>query len=100
MRPMGQGLGVAPGGDSGRRGRPVSPRAQRRQALAGALKAIPGAVKARHAHPPIHAELVDLGGACRVDTVTKRMRESGVAAKTWRSTPRRAPSPGTGPKEA
>jgi putative transposase len=84
VRMMCRVLGVAPGGYYGWRGRPVSPRAQRRQALAGVIKAIHGEVKARYGSPRIHAELVARGEACCVNTVAKLMREHGVAAKTKR----------------
>jgi transposase InsO family protein len=81
---MCQILGVAPGGYYGWRGRPVSLRAQRREALAGAIKAVHGDVKARYGSPRIHAELVARGEACCVNTVARLMREHGVAAKTRR----------------
>src|SRR4051812_36856925 len=81
---MCQVLAVAPGGYYGWRGRPVSPRAQRRQALTDAIKAVHGEVKARYGSPRIHAELVARGEACCMNTVAGLMREHGVAAKTKR----------------
>src|SRR5512143_2424379 len=77
-------LGVAPGGYYGWRGRPVSPRAQRREALTDAIKAVHGEVKARYGSPRIHAELVARGETCCVNTVAKLMRRHGIAAKTKR----------------
>jgi len=50
-------LGVPPGGYYGWRGRPVSPRTQRREALVDAIKAVHGEVKARYGSPRIHVEL-------------------------------------------
>ncbi len=84
VRLMCRVLAVAPGGYYGWRGRPVSPRAQRRQALADAITAIHGEVKARYGSPRIHAELIARGEACCVNTVAGLMREHGVAAKTKR----------------
>jgi transposase InsO family protein len=84
VRLMCRVLGVAPGGYYGWRGRPLSPRAQRRETLAVAIKAVHGEVKARYGSPRIHAELVARGEACCVNTVARLMREHGVAAKTKR----------------
>jgi transposase InsO family protein len=77
-------LGVAPGGYYGWRGRPVSPRTQRREALVDAIQAIHGEVKARYGSPRIHVELAARGEACCVNTVAKLMRRHGIAAKTKR----------------
>jgi putative transposase len=84
VRLMCQVLAVAPGGDYGWRRRPLSPRAQRRQTLAVAIKAIHGEVKARYGSPRIHIELAARGEACCVNTVAKLMRRHGIAAKTKR----------------
>ena len=62
----------------------LSPRAQRREALVDAIKAIHAEVKARYGSPRIHAELVARGQACCVNTVARLMREHGIAAKTKR----------------
>jgi transposase InsO family protein len=77
-------LAVAPGGYYGWRRRPVSPRARRREALADAIKAVHGEVKARYGSPRIHAELVARGEPCCVNTVARLMRRHGIAAKTKR----------------
>jgi hypothetical protein len=45
--------GVAAGGYYGWRGRPLSPRAQRRETLVVAIKAIHGAIKARYGSPRV-----------------------------------------------
>ena len=84
VRLMCQVVGVAPGGYYGWRGRPVSPAAQRREALVGAIQAVYGEAKARYGSPRIHAELVARGEACCVNTVAELMREHGVAARTTR----------------
>src|SRR4051794_38037319 len=81
---MCRGLGVAPGGYYGRRGRPGGPRTQRREALVDAIKAVHGEVKARYGSPRIHVELAARGEACCVNTVAKLMRQHGIAAKTKR----------------
>jgi hypothetical protein len=84
VRLMCQVLAVAPGGYYGWRRRPLSPRAQRRETLAVAIKAIHGEVKARYGSPRIHIELAARGEACCVNTVAKLMRRHGIAAKTKR----------------
>jgi putative transposase len=84
VRLMCRVLGVTPGGYYGWRGRPASPRARRREALADAIKAIHGEVKARYGSPRIHAELAARGEACCVNTVAELMRRHGIAAKTKR----------------
>ncbi len=77
-------LRVSPAGYYDWRGRPRSPRAERREALVVAIKAVHAEVKARYGSPRIHAELVARGNACCVNTVARLMRREGVAAKTKR----------------
>ena len=84
VRLMCRVLGVAPGGYYGWRRRPVSPRAQRRQAPTAAIQAVHGEVKARYGSPRIHVELAARGETCCLNTVAKLMREHGIAAKTKR----------------
>jgi putative transposase len=84
VRLMCQVLGVAPGGYYGWRGRPVSPRTQRREALVDAIEAVHVEVKARYGSPRIHVELAARGQACCVNTVARLMRRHGIAAKTKR----------------
>ena len=84
VRLMCQVLAVTPGGYYGWRGRPTSPRTQRREALVDAIKAVHGEVKARYGSPRIHAELAARGEACCVNTVARLMRRHGIAAKTKR----------------
>jgi putative transposase len=84
VRLMCRVLGVPAGGFYGWRGRPASPRAQRRETLVAAIKAVHGDVKARYGSPRIHAELAARGEACCVNTVAGLMREHGIAAKTKR----------------
>jgi putative transposase len=84
VRLMCRVLGVPAGGYYGWRGRPAGPRAQRREALVDAIKAVHGDVKARYGSPRIHAELAARGEACCVNTVAGLMREHGIAAKTKR----------------
>jgi len=84
VRLMCRVLAVAPGGYYGWRGRPASPRAQRREALVETIKAVHSEVKARYGSPRIRAELVARGRPCCVNTVAKLMRRHGIAAKTRR----------------
>ena len=84
VRLMCQVLGVASGGYYGWRGRPVSPRTQRREALVDAIEAVHVEVKARYGSPRIHVELAARGQACCVNTVARLMRRHGIAAKTKR----------------
>jgi putative transposase len=84
VRLMCRVLRVTPGGYYGWRGRPASLRAQRREALVDAIKAIHGEVKARYGSPRIRAELVGRGQPCCVNTVARPMRRHGIAAKTRR----------------
>ncbi len=77
-------LEVSPAGYYAWRGRPPSPRQQRRDALRGEIGAIHARVKARYGSPRVHAELVGRGHRCCVNTVAKIMREAGIAAKTTR----------------
>jgi transposase InsO family protein len=64
--------------------RDASPRQQRREKLAVEIEAVHAEVKARYGSPRIHAELVDRGHDCCVNTVARIMREAGIAAKTKR----------------
>ena len=84
VRLMCRVLGVAPGGYYGWRGRPASPRTQRREALVDAIKAVHGEAKARYGSPRMHAEVAARGEACCVNTVAKLMREHGIAARAKR----------------
>ena len=87
VRLMCQVLGVAPGGYYGWRGRPASPRAQRRQALVDAIKAIHGEVKARYGSPCIHVKLVARGEACCGNTVAGLRRRVHGAGRLSRPAP-------------
>lgn len=84
VRSMCRVLRISAGGYYGWRGRPQSTRAQRREALVVAIKAIHGAVKARHGSPRIHAELIAQGEACCANTVARLMRQAGVYAEAKR----------------
>ena len=103
VRLMCRVLRVTPGGYYGWRGRPASPRACRRDALAANIVSIHGEVKARYGSPRIHAELVARGQPCCVNTVAGLMRERGIAAKTKRKFRRTtwaasaSPSPASSP---
>ena len=57
---------------------------QRRETLLVEIEAIHAQVKARYGSPRIHAELVDRGHDCCVNTVARIMRDAGIAAKTKR----------------
>ena len=84
VRLMCRTLRVSSGGYDDWRGRPQSQRAQRREALVVAIRAVHGAVKARYGSPRVHAELVARGESCCVNTVAKLMRQHEIAAKTRR----------------
>jgi transposase InsO family protein len=84
VRLMCRVLAVSPGGYYDWRGRPKSDRAQRREALVVAIKAIHAETKARYGSPRVHAELVARGRPCSLNTVAALMREHGIAAKTRR----------------
>jgi putative transposase len=56
----------------------------RREKLVEELTEIHAEVKARYGSPRMHAELVDRGHECCVNTVARIMREAGIAAKTKR----------------
>jgi putative transposase len=75
---------ASPGGYYDWRGRPQSSRAEKRDALVVAIKAVHGEVKARYGSPRVHAELVPRGVPCCANTVAGLMRREGIAAKTTR----------------
>jgi putative transposase len=75
---------VSPGGYYDWRGRPQSDRAEKRDALVVAIKAVHAEVKARYGSPRVHAELAARGTPCCVNTVARLMRREGIAAKTKR----------------
>lgn len=77
-------LGVSTTGYYSWLSRDASSRQQQRDKLAVEIEAIHGEVKARYGSPRIHAELVDRGHGCCVNTVARIMREAGIAAKTKR----------------
>jgi putative transposase len=66
------------------RDRTPSLASQRRDLLIVQIKTVHQEVKARYGSPRIHAELVDRGHGCCVNTVAKLMRQAGIAAKTVR----------------
>jgi putative transposase len=65
-------------------GRPPSPRQKKRHQLATALHEIHAQVKQRYGSPRMHAELVEGGHGCRVNSVARVMREAGIRAKSPR----------------
>jgi transposase InsO family protein len=77
-------LGVSTAGYYSWLWRDVCPQQQRRDKLAVEIEAIHSEVQARYGSPRIHAELVDRGHGCCVNTVARVMREAGIAAKTKR----------------
>ena len=77
-------LGVSTAGYYAWRARDASPQQQRRETLTAAIAAVHAEVHARYGSPRMHAELVDRGHDCCVDTVARLMREAGIAAKTTR----------------
>ena len=77
-------LGVSRSGYYAWRSRDPSPADIRREELTTHVTGIHAEVKGRYGSPRIHAELVDRGHACCVNTVARIMREAGIAAKTKR----------------
>jgi putative transposase len=77
-------LGVSTAGYYAWCGRDASMRQQRRDALLVEIQTVHAEVKARYGSPRIHAELVDRGHDCCVNTVARVMREAGIASKTKR----------------
>jgi putative transposase len=82
VRLLCQTLGVSPSGFYTWQRRPTSDSELRRTALVVEIRAIHAEVKKRYGSPRIHAELVDRGQDCCVNTVAKLMRQNGIAAKT------------------
>jgi putative transposase len=66
------------------RSREPSATETRREALTARVTQIHAEVRARYGSPRMHAELVDRGHDCCVNTVARVMREAGIAAKTTR----------------
>ena len=66
------------------RSREPSATETRREGLTEQVTQIHAEVKARYGSPRMHAELVDRGHDCCVNTVAWVMREAGIAAKTKR----------------
>ena len=77
-------LEVSTGGYYEWRHRSAGPAQQRRAALVAEIRTIHHDVKARYGSPRIHAELVNRGRPCSVNTVAKLISRAGVAAKTKR----------------
>jgi len=66
------------------RSREVSQAETRREKLTEQVTEIHAEVKGRYGSPRMHAELVDRGHDCCVNTVARVMQEAGIAAKTKR----------------
>lgn len=79
-----EALGVSTAGYYAWCGRDASTRQQRHDALLVEIQTVHAQVKARYGSPRIHAELVDRGHDCCVNTVARIMREAGIASKTKR----------------
>jgi len=77
-------LGVSTAGYYAWCDRDASTRQQRHDALLVEIQTVHTEVKARYGSPRIHAELVDRGHDCCVNTVARIMREAGIASKTRR----------------
>jgi putative transposase len=77
-------LAVSRSGFYAWRSRGPSEAALRREGLSAQIATIHTEVKGRYGSPRIHAELLDRGHDCCVNTVAKVMREAGIAAKTQR----------------
>ena len=77
-------LGVSRSGYYAWLSREASATEVRREKLTEQVAKIHAEVKARYGSPRMHAELVDRGHECCVNTVARIMREAGIAAKTKR----------------
>ena len=77
-------LEVSRSGFSAWRSRVPSASETRREGLTERVTRIHAEVKARYGSPRMHAELVDRGHDCCVNTVARVMREAGIATKTKR----------------
>jgi putative transposase len=77
-------LGVSPAGFYAWRQRPCSAQQQRRDALLVEIGTVHAEVKERYGSPRIHAELVDRGVPCCVNTVAKLMHDNDIRAKSAR----------------
>ena len=77
-------LGVSRAGFYAWCSREASETATRRETLTEQVSEIHAEVKGRYGSPRMHAELVDRGHACCVNTAARVMREAGIAAKTKR----------------
>jgi transposase InsO family protein len=64
--------------------RPCSEQEKQRDLLTVQIEIVHAEVKARYGSPRMHAELLDRGHDCCVNTVARLMREAGIAAKTKR----------------
>lgn len=77
-------LGISPGGFSGWRGRPPSDAQRRREALVAVIETIHREVESCYGSPRIHAELLDRGASCSVNS--PRRRGEGPGAPQFRIT--------------
>ena len=84
VRLLCEALEVSTAGYYAWRGRPVSARQQRREALVVEIRAIHAEVKARYGSPRVHAELAARGRDCCENTVARLMRDHDIRAKTAR----------------
>ena len=79
-----EALGVSTAGYYAWCRRQTSDQQQRRDRLVVQMRVIHETVRHRYGSPRRHAELVDRGHNCCVNTVARIMREAGIAAKTKR----------------
>jgi putative transposase len=84
LRVMCRVLEVSPSGYYAWRGRPQSPRIQRRVQLRAVIREVHGASRRIYGSPRVHAALAHGGVSCCVNTVARIMREDGLRAKTKR----------------
>jgi putative transposase len=64
--------------------RPQSEQARRREIILAEIRAAHAEAKQRYGSPRIHAELVDRGVPCSLNTVAKLMHDNDIRAKTAR----------------
>lgn len=84
VRVLCDALGVSRAGYYAWCHRPASADVRNQEALLVEIRAIHAEFKARYGSPRVHAELVDRGHDCCVNTVAKLMRNHGIRAKSAR----------------
>ena len=84
VRRMCDRLGVSTSGYYDAIGRPVSVTARCHRELGDKVRAAHAARRGRYGSPRVHAELLDAGETCCVNTVAKAMKSLGIQAISHR----------------